>query len=162
MLSQKQAVTNAVLSIYKDYQLGGETILSDILTKENKDKVTAMVFEGFKAGKVSLSDASQKKYEGDDQALLEYTGGMVDNWVRKNPDFNAGQKYKIKNPGSRAGSQDETIKALRAILKQPGLDQESIDEVNQAIADRLAEIKPETKVEINVDALPEHLRHLAE
>ena len=159
MISQKQAVTNAVMSVFPNYELGGETTLSSMLTKESKDEIKSLVFEGFKAGEVSFSADAQSKYGSDDAALLKYVGGMVDNWVRKNPEFNNGSKYVTKNPGSRAGSQDDQIKALRG-LKKTTSDPTALAEIDAAIATRLAEIKPATKIEIDTEALPEHLRHL--
>lgn len=159
MVSQKQAVTNAVLSIFPDYELGGETTLSSILTPDSKKEIRSLVFEAFKAGEVSFSEDAQSKYGQDDQALMKYVGGMVDNWIRKNKDFNNGQAYVTKNPGSRAGSQDDQIKALRG-LKKTTNDPQALAEIEEAIQTRLAEIKPTKTVEINVDALPEHLKHL--
>ena len=160
MISQKQAVKNAVLSIFPNYELGGETVLSSLLNSDNKKEIKQMVFEAFKAGEVSFSAEAQAKYGSDDAKLLKYVGGMVDNWVRKDPEFNNGQKYITKNPGSRAGSSDDQIKALRA-LKKTTTDTTVLAEIDEAISTRLAEIKPTKTVEINVEALPEHLKHLA-
>ena len=161
MVNQKQAVTNAVLSIFPDYELGGEVTLKSIFTKDTKAQVIAIVAEGFSSGNVNMSAEAQAKYLGDEKALTKYTGGMVDNWVRKNTDFNFGQKYITKNPGSRAGGGDDTVKALRGLLKTEQTP-EARAEIETAIKERLAEIKPTKTVEINVDALPEHLKHLAQ
>jgi hypothetical protein len=161
MISQKQAFTNALLTVFPDYEMGGEVILKDIISKEQKDLVSTMVVEGFKSGQVSLSPEAQAKYldQGDDKALIKYSMGTLDNWLRKNRDFNNGFDYETKNPGSRTGSQDATVKALRGLLKTDQSAEAKI-EIEQAIADRLAEIKPASVVEIDVDKLPEHLRHL--
>ena len=160
MVNQKTAVTNAVLSLFPDYQLGGEVILKDLLNTHTKKQLVAMVAQGFEAQEVSMSAEAQAKYIGNPTGLTKYTTGLVDNWVRKNKEFNNGQKYITKNPGSRAGSQDDTVKALRNLLKQtPDADAQA--EIQEALTQRLAEIKPAGKsVEINIDHLPESLRHL--
>lgn len=160
MVNQKTAVTNAVLSLFPDYAMGGEVKLSMLLTKESKDNIKSIVFAGFQANEISMSDAAVLKYSGNEAGLKKYSNGLVDNWLRKNPDFNAGEKYEIKNKGSRAGSGDETVRALRA-LKKTTTDSEVLAEIETALQARLAEIKPAAKaVEINVEALPEHLKHL--
>lgn len=158
MISQKDAVTNVVMSVFPNYELGGEVILSDIMTSEQKNTIREKLVAGFRSGQVQMSSEASEKYAYDTE-LKKYVSGLLDNWIRKNPQFNNGQAYSTKNPGSRSGSGDATIKALKALLKTVS-DTETKNEVQQAIDSRLAEIKPEAKVEINVDALPEHLRHL--
>jgi hypothetical protein len=155
MITQKQAVTNAVLSVFPDYEMNGETILSDILTRESKVEIRAILFAGFKAGGITFEN---RALLADDAYVSKYVTGLLDNWIRKNPEFNNGAKYETKNPGSRSGSQDETIKALRNLMKC--VEGETKAEVQKAINERMAEIKPESTVTINVDALPAHLRHL--
>jgi hypothetical protein len=159
MVSQKQAVTNAVLSVIPDYELGGETALSEVLTETQKKEVRAIIFSGFMSGKVEMSEDGKRKYFGDEKELNKYISGLLNNWVRKNPEFNNGGSYTTKNPGSRSGTGDEQIKALKSLLKVTA-DAEVRKEIEQAITERLAEIKPAQTVTINVDALPAHLRHL--
>jgi hypothetical protein len=157
MVSQKNAVTNAVISVVNDYELGGEVVLSEVITGEQKKTVRSMLFQGFRSGQITFGGESSKL--NDDSYLTKYVAGLLDNWIRKNPEFNFGGRYAIKNPGSRSGSKDDTLKALRALAKTV-TDQTVLAEINDAIKDRMAEIKPTATVEINVEALPEHLRHL--
>lgn len=159
MMSQKDAVTNVVKSTFPSYKLGGEVILKSLLTADIKKVMKATLFESFRAGEVTFSAGEEKL--ADDVYLNKYVSGLLDNWVRKNPDFNAnfgGGKYETKNPGSRAGSQDESIREMRKLLKSSKLSSEDRTEIEQAINDRLVEIKPESVVTINVEAIPEHLR----
>ena len=162
MKSQKEAVINAVMSVFPDYELGGETILKSLMSRDQRNEIVNIVFEGFQAGEVQLNqDAKANESE---EELLKYTKSLIDNWVRKHPEFNAmfpesGGVYRAKNPGSRAGSNDEQIRELRK-LKKTTDDPTVIAEIDEAIALRQAEIKPAKSVTINVDALPEHLRHL--
>jgi hypothetical protein len=158
MQSQKDAVVRAVMSVVEGYTLGEETPLSEVITKEEKDRVKTILFNGFRNGNIELSPEAATKFRADAE-LKKYVTGLLDNWIRKYPQFNAGQSYVTKNPGSRSGTGDAKIKALKALLKTV-TDNEVKAQVQQAIDERLNELKPEAKVEIDVNALPEHLRHL--
>jgi len=157
--SQKQAVTNAVLSLFPDYELNGEVKLSSLLNTDIKNQLKSILSEGFEAGEIAMSEQAKAKYIGNPTDMTKYCGGLLDNWVRKNKEFNNGEAYVTKNPGSRAGSGDEQIRAMRA-LKKTTNDTTQLAAIDAEIAKRLAEIKPVQAVEINVEALPESLRHL--
>lgn len=161
MVNQKQAVKNAVMSVFKadgiQYTLGGEVSALDIISDIQKTKVTNRVVEGFLSNEVEMSTEGKEKYFGDTKELRKYTVGLVNNWLRKDPEFNNGKTYSPKNPGSRQGQGDAQLKALRQLLKST-TDEEAISEIEVAIEQRIAELKP--KAEIDVAALPEHLRHL--
>jgi hypothetical protein len=164
MVNQKTAVTNVVLTIFPDYELSGETILKGLLNTDTKKQMRALLFEGFRAGEISMSDEAQAKAV-DDAYLNKYVSGLLDNWVRKNPEFNnsfkasPGGKYETKNPGSRAGSGDESIREMRKLLKTV-TDEATRTEIQEAIDARIAEVSPEKVVTIKAEAIPEHLRHL--
>lgn len=158
MVSQKQAVTNAVMSVVPDYELGGETILSEVLTDAQKKEIRSILVSGFQSGQIEMSEEAKTRYS-ETSELSKYVSGLLNNWVRKNPEFNNGGSYTVKNPGSRTGSSDEQLKALKSLLKVTA-DAEVRKEIEQAITERLAEIKPAQTVTINVDALPEHLKYL--
>lgn len=159
MISQKQAVLEAVRVFKPDYEFNGPASLQSVLTTEDKQKMKEFIVNSFLAGEVEMSAEGKAKYFGDRAELNKYTVGLINNWVRKAKEFNGGSgfSYVAKNPGSRAGSGDETLKALRALLKIT-TDSDARAEIEAAISERTSEIKP--KPEINVDALPEHLRHL--
>jgi hypothetical protein len=157
MVNQKQAVKSAVMSLFPDYQLGGEVILADILTSEHKSKIKQMIVTGFLEGKIEMSTEGQAKYFHNPTELGKYVVGLINNWVRKDPEFNNGIGYVSKNPGSRSGTGDDQLKALRALLKITA-SPEDRKTIEQAIEQRVEEIKP--KVEIDFSALPESLRHL--
>jgi hypothetical protein len=157
MVNQKQAVTNAVLTVFPDFQLGGETSLAEILTDTAKKEIKSIIVNGFMSGKIEMSEEGKAKYFSNQSELSKYVVGLINNWVRKNPEFNGGNGYTVKNPGSRKGAGDETLKALRQLLKVT-TDAQVKSEIESAISERLNDIKP--KVEINLAALPEHLRYL--
>lgn len=161
-MKQSTATVNAIMSVLKskgvNYVLNGETPVSEFYDLF-KTEVNAILCAGFKSGDVDMSEEAKAKYLGDDTELKKYVTGLINNWVRKHPEFNGGSHYIPKNPGSRTGSADEQIKALKQLMKQTN-DAVIQAEIQQAINERLAEIKPTATVEINVNALPAHLRHL--
>lgn len=161
MKSQREATVNAILSVLEErgvnYELGGNTNVSDVLTSEDKKKVQTILSTGFNKGEIQLASEAASKYVGNTSEMNKYVSGLINNWVRKFPDFNAGSKYEAKNPGSRAGTGDEQVKEMRKLLKVT-TDAEAKTVIQSAIDSRLAEIKPATKVEVNFDAIPAELR----
>ena len=89
--------------------------------------------------------------------LRKYIPGLVNNWLRKDTRLNGGTKYVAKRPGSRSGSGDESVKAMRTLLSMTS-DPSAKQAIQQEIDKRIAELRPAPTV--NVDALPEALRHL--
>jgi hypothetical protein len=159
-MNQRDATCNTLLSVLTDrgvsYELNGETPISEVLNSEDKAKARTILFAMFKAGKVDYRADFQAKVD-DDKELSKYISGLVNNWIRKAPEFNNDTTYKAKNPGSRTGSGDEQIKAMKSLLAIT-TDPEAKQAIEEAIAERQEALKP--KVEIDVNALPESLRHL--
>lgn len=89
--------------------------------------------------------------------LRKYIPGLVNNWLRKDTRLNGGTKYVAKRPGSRSGSGDESIKAMRTLLAMT-TDVEAKAAIQQEIDKRISELRPAPT--LNVAALPEALRHL--
>ena len=162
MKSQRDAVCTFIMQVLADrgvdYELNGSIPVSDVLTAEDKKVVRELVTQGFLNGEIVLSEEAQAKFLPFPSELAKYVSGLVNNWIRKYKPFNCGMAYVPANKGSRTGSQDPQIKALRALKKKPGLTPEQMTAVDAAIADRLAELKPQE--EIDVSNVPEHLRHL--
>jgi hypothetical protein len=162
-VNQKSATVNTILAVLSDrgvdYELNGQTPISQVLTDSDKANVRSILFTMFKQGEVEYKASFQSKVD-DDSELKKYISGLVNNWIRKAKEFNAGQTYKAKNPGSRAGSQDPEVKEMRKLLSVT-TDPQSRAMIQEAIDKRVAELKAEkNQVEINVDNLPSHLRHL--
>lgn len=127
------------------------------ITTEQRRSVIERLVSAFLNNEIEMSAEGKAKYFGNPTELRKYCVGLLNNWLRKAPELNGNVKYEAKNPGSRQGSSDETLKALRALLKITN-DADAKAEIEAAIAERVSEIKP--KVEINLDAIPAHLRHL--
>ena len=148
-MTQKEAVFQAIVNVC------GTSDGAYTPSKEDRANVNQILFEGFRSGSIELD----REYS--DSELKAYVSGLQSNWLRKDKRLNGNVAYVAKNPGSRAGSTDVSIKAMRALLasKTDGTERAEI----QAFIDkRLAEIKPAKTVTINVADLPEELKHLAE
>ena len=144
-MSQGEAVFQAVFEVVGN--IDGKVSLTDAQT----EAVYAKVLMAFTEGQtVHRSNPTP-------EALRKYIPGLVNNWLRKDKRLNGGNKYQPKNPGSRAGSGDESIRAMRTLLTVT-TDLDSKAQIEAAIQARLNELKP--KAAINTAALPEALRHL--
>ena len=148
MMTQRKAVFTAIVSTVE--VVPGVAVQLD---EKQKEQVHAKLFTMFSEGQVELRGERTADW------LRKYIPGLVNNWVRKDPNLNGNTKYTAKNPGSRTGSGDEQIKAMKALLQQPGLSEENIATITAAIEERKAALKPAPEP-INVSALPESLRHL--
>lgn len=165
MLSQRVATVQTILNVLSnrgvDYELNGPTPISEVLTDSDKATVREQLFTLFREGEVTYKPEFQAKVD-DDSELKKYISGLVNNWIRKAKEFNSGQAYVARNPGSRKHVGDEQIKELKKLSAQYSNNPEAMSEIAAAIAKRKAELEAEKakNVEIKVDALPEHLRHL--
>ena len=159
-MNQRQGTVSIMLSVVAErgvnYELNGPIPFKSIFTKTDETKAIALISQAFFEGKIDMTSEAKAKYNTLDLLKKKYVPGLVNNWVRKAPELNGSVKYEAKNPGSRSGQGDETLKALRNLIKC--VEGETKAEVQAAIDERLAELQP--TVTINVDALPEHLRHL--
>ena len=157
-------VTTQVLAANGITFTPGETIIHDVITKEVRAAIADRLVSLFQEGQIELKDtpANQAKLQ-DPKLLRGYVAGLITNWHNKDKRLNAGAKYEAKNPGSRQGAQDPVIKELKTLLKhmEDKGDDANAEKVKEAIASRLAEIKPlaETPT-INLEVIPEHLRDL--
>lgn len=149
MMNQRQAVFSVISSVFGD--IGANEVVK--LDKPQLAVVHDELFKLFKSGQV--------EYRGgcpDDAKLKKYIPGLVNNWMRKDLRLNGGTPYTTKNPGSRQGSGDETVKAMRALLGAV-TDPNQKAAIQAEIDARIATLKP--KAVINIAALPENLREWA-
>lgn len=156
-LSQKEAVYNAVTSVLNENNISVSegTDVSTLMTRELRSQVNQILFESFRSGTVQLDR------EFSDTDLKAYVSGLQSNWLRKDKRLNGNVSYVAKNPGSRVGSSDPSLKAMRALLST--LTEESDKaEVQAAISTRVAEINASKvkKVSIDSSVLPEALKSL--
>lgn len=161
--NQKEAVYTAVTEVLGAINGAVE------LTKEQRRAVISQITDGMQNGEVELSDDSRAKF--DTRKKVEtYVGGLVNNWLRKDVRLSGGVKYEAKNPGKRAGSSDEQLKAMRVLRKQleAAGETDKVAEVDAAIASRVADLKAEKVVTkkaaqipaIDTSSIPEELREM--
>ena len=147
-MNQGEAVFQAVSQVFES---GAVIPPTSQWTEGQKEKVNAIVFSFFKSGE------AVHKANPNDTALMKYIPGLVNNWVRKDKRLNGGIKYEAKRPGSRSGSGDESVKAMRSLLAVT-TDSKARAEIQAEIERRLADLKPKTV--IDAAKLPESLRYL--
>ena len=146
-INQKEAVFQAVCNVTG---FTGEGTVE--ITKEQRAQVNAILFEGFKSGAIELDK------EFSDSDLKAYVSGLQSNWLRKDKRLNGGVQYIAKNPGSRTGSGDPALKAMRALLSTLPEGTADYNEVESEIQKRVSEISATKVKAIDLSALPEHLR----
>ncbi len=145
-ISQKEAVFQAVRNVC------GEQDGAYTPSKEQRAQVNSILFEGFRKGTIELDR------EFSDTDLKSYVSGLQSNWLRKDKRLNGNVAYVAKNPGSRAGSGDPQLKAMRALLTTD-ISAEEKAEVQTYIDARVMEINATKAKKVTVDfsALPADL-----
>ena len=144
--TQKEAVYQAVVNVTG---FNGDGVCE--ITPEQRKQVNAILFEGFKSGSIQIEELP------DDAALKGYVSGLQSNWLRKDTRLNGGMKYQAKNPGSRAGSSDPSLKAMRALLSSVTTESEK-QEIQSYIDARVSELSiTKTAKTVDFSALPADL-----
>jgi hypothetical protein len=135
-ITQMEAVYQAVTNVVGTQEGAYEP------STEQRAQVNGILSEGFKAGRIELKETpSNADKLADDSKLNAYCSGLQSNWLRKDKRLNGNVTYVAKNPGSRAGSGDVSIKAMRQLLATKS-DASERSEIQSFIDKRLAEIKP--------------------
>jgi hypothetical protein len=130
-MNQKDATYSAITEVVGEF----EGICQP--TKEQRANINKILFDGFRLETIELS--ADKVYT--DSELKNYVSGLISNWLRKDQRLNGGGKYVAKNPGSRAGSGDASIQAMKMLLATK-TDAKERKEIQDFIDKRIAEIKP--------------------
>jgi hypothetical protein len=156
--TQKEAVFAAITSVLSEAGIvvnEGDNFANS-LTRELRAQVTSILVEGFNSGNISLD-----KTFTDEAALRTYCSGLTSNWLRKDGRLNGGTKYEAKNPGSRVGSSDPQLKAMRILLSTK-TDASERAEIQAFIDSRVSQIKVSKKPAkvIDMSALPAELQYL--
>lgn len=154
-LNQKEAVFNAVNQVLTEANITVEagTDFKSVMTKELRAQVNQILFEGFRSNTIELDG------EKTDSELKSYVSGLQSNWLNKDKRLNGGVQYVAKNPGSRAGSTDPQIKALKALIATK-TDADEIAEIQSYIDERMKVVgtTKAKQVVVNFDDLPEELK----
>ena len=146
-MSQKEAVYNAVTSVLAENNISVTegTDVSTLMTRELRSQVNQVLLEGFRNGTVELDR------EFSESDLKAYVSGLQSNWLRKDKRLNGGATYSAKNPGSRLGSSDPQLKAMRALLATD-ISAEEKAEVQGYITARVSEIQASKVKKVTIDA----------
>lgn len=155
-MRQVDAVIEAVMQVKPDFKQhsdkGNEVIIDDV-----RKRVCKIVIDGILNGDIDYS-----KDHTNAKDVKDYVPGMVSNWLRRNKVLNGDVNAKAQKPGSRLGVGDEELKTLRD-LRKTQVEPEIISEIDKYIKARLNVLKKEKQTvkqaDINLDALPEHLRN---
>ena len=146
-MTQKEAVFVAICNV-TNHSGDGAVVIS----KEQRAQVNMILFEGFKAGTIEMDT------EKSDSDLKGYVSGLQSNWIRKDKRLNGGVQYSAKNPGSRAGSADPALKAMRTLLSTLSTPEEKA-EVQAYIDSRVSELAIAKQATIvDFSALPADLQ----
>lgn len=148
--TQKEAVYSAVMSVLSEHGVmvrEGVTV-AKLMNREYRAIVNAILFQGFKQGKIELDTQF-----ANDSDLKTYISGLQSNWLRKDTRLNGGVKYKPANPGSRTGSGDDQLKALRQLLSVT-TDVKARAEIQGFIDARTREISASKAPKVNISHLP--------
>ena len=149
--TQKEAVFNAVINVMGEQ----EGVYSP--TKEQRAQVNNILFESFRSDTIAYDPEFASKV-ADDKELKAYVSGLQSNWLRKDKRLNGNVTYVAKNPGSRSGSTDPQVKAMRALLETK-TDPAERTKIQSFLDKRLAEIRPAKAAQvIDVSALPAELQ----
>ena len=151
MKSQHQAVVDAVMSI--------KACHTSNLTKEERREVSEIVACEIGDGKVAFSIDAQAKYNTP-QLIYSYAARLVNNWLTKSPILNNGQKYTPKGTG-KGRITDPLLKNLIDLKVANSANADASEAIELEIMKRKMELQNAKKPQIDVNVLPEHLRHLA-
>ena len=155
-ISQKDGVFNAVQAFMVESGRQFEEGMKVELNRDERTTVIGMLVAATNAGELQVKSPKARA------DLKEYWSGTLSNWLRKDERLNGNVKHEIKNPGSRAHVGDKQLREMKKLLDRvKGTEDEA--EVQAAIDARVAERAAEkaAKTEIDVNELPEALRHLA-
>ena len=163
-INQREAVYVTTMNVLADHEIpfddGQAGGAEAVVTKDMRKSIVDCISLAILAGEVEMSTEGKAKYN-DIKKMKTYVSGLVSNWYRKDPRLNGATKYKAKNPGSRAGSGDEQIKALKTLRQVKAEDAEAVAVIDQAIEARKAELGASKTVELTDDmiaCLPAELR----
>ena len=164
-VNQRQGVYVTTMNVladsgksFDDGQAGG---VKAVITDSEQKTVIGLVTQGLLSGEIEMSTEARAKYS-EEKTMKSYASGLVNNWFRKDPRLNGDTKYVAKNPGSRQGSGDAQLKALKAFRATLTTteDQAAVDQAIEARKAELSVAKTPAITEEQIALLPESLRAL--
>lgn len=154
-MNQKEGTFNAVTEVM------GEIDGAFVPTKEQRIKIIALITSG-----IMNQEITYRKDHTNVVEVKTYANGLLSNYLAKDSRLNGNVKYEVKNPGSRAGNTDPTIKEMRKLkanLIAAG-QTDQIKVIDEAIAKRVSELSTKAPVKkvikVDMDKIPEELKVL--
>lgn len=162
-VTQRQAVYQAVISVLNEAGIFFEDgqNAKEVMTKEHRAQVNTILAFGFTSGEIELKDTESNRTKlSDPSEMKEYVSGLQSNWLNKDTRLNGGVDHEIKNPGSRAGTGDSQLKALRSLLaiSTDTVDKAELQGYIDARVTEIAKTKPKASVTIDFSSLPAELQ----
>jgi len=154
-MKQKDAVYSAIVNVFASAGLTfneGMDVGPTMKDKTYRAQVQSAIEAGFTAGTIDFEPtASNKEKMSTPAKLTQYVSGLISNWIRKDERLNGNVKYEAKNPGTRVGSSDDQLKALRQLASQFKHDQVKFAEIQKHITTRVSTLQAEKAKSIKVD-----------
>ena len=164
MKSQKEAVYSATMSVLTEKGISFEDgqNIGDVMTKEIRESIQAIVCEGFRNSEVEFRQTDSNSSKLTDRAKLSsYVSGLVNNWFRKDKRFNGNTTYVAKNPGSRVS--DPKLKALKMLLKKfEGTEKSALIQTEITKLEAEHQAAKAKEVEVDMSQVPAELKALLE
>lgn len=163
-ISQREACFQAVKNAFAEAGIEFKEGMNcdEVMTDAMHKAVATELTEGFIQGVTFLKETEANRAKLANPAeMSKYVSGLKSNWLRKDERLNGGVEYVAKNPGSRAGSSDPTLKALKQLLASKrfaGTEKET--EIKRHIELRTTTIAAEKakKVTVDISVLSPELR----
>jgi len=152
-------VSNYINEKYDEF-VSGETNAHELLTLNDKTLITQMLVELAQAQQMPIGGKKRTYDLNDTKEIKRYCRGLLSNHLRRDSRLNGGLQRHELNEQKRGPNGDAQLKALQALAKQIG----SNDDIEAAIVERKIVIEAQRKrtiVAIDINSLPAHLQHLA-
>lgn len=148
MLKQSESVVHFTKKVLGSYFQPGLDVAS-YCTPDQVAEIVDLVTDSITNGETQMKESSINKYDTRHK-LRRYVAGMVKNWFDKSKELNGGITHTAKSPGTRKYQKDEVIKNLKIMLKvlESNGNHEGVAEVQEAIDNRIAELKSEFRAPV--------------
>ena len=158
-MKQKDLIVKLVKDILGDTFVPKETVVKDVITKEQRKLLKNSIIDAIQDGTVNYS-----KDRTDINAVKKYAANVINNYFRKSLELNGNSPYK---PPAK---EDKSIKEMKKLLQVGGYEPGSVEfeHITEAIESRQAEIdlekansaKAPSNNESVLETLPEDLSSL--
>ena len=161
-IKQKDAVVNAVVEVLGSDFVPFETLVSEVITADQKQAVRELVLAGILDGGVAYT-----KDISDEPTVKKYVSGLVNNHFRKAKDLNGGSTY---TPTGTGAARDDQLRELNKLLSTGDYEtgSEQYASIQGAITSRKAELTAakaskqaaSAAAKVDMSVIPSHILDL--